>query len=52
MKRYRITYRDLDPCCPLFTMHVKAWDREHALMKFQDADPDDDGWLVISIERV
>jgi len=52
MHKYRIKYRDLDPGCPVFTMHVKAYDRGHAEELFWDSDSGDDGWLIVSIKKV
>jgi len=52
VKRYRITYRDADPGCPLFTWVTRAHDEEHALRRFYESDDDPEGWVVVKIERV
>ncbi len=52
MKRYRIRYRDMDECCPMFSLVLKAYDREHAEERFWDMADGDDGWVILSIERV
>lgn len=57
MKLFIIKYTDdYDPCCPVFTTTVRAFNREHAEMKFYDdavdAHPEweNGGWKIISIE--
>lgn len=50
MRRYRITYRDADPGCPLFTWITRAYDEEHALRRFYESDDDPEGWIVVKIE--
>lgn len=52
VRRYRVTYRDRDPACPLFTWDCNAVDRNHAKDKFLDSDPDDEDWEIVSIERI
>ena len=49
MRIYRITYRDEDPGCPLFTMRIRAADPAHAEERFFDA-PDAEGWVIVKIE--
>lgn len=51
MYRYRITYRDTDPACPLFTWITRAHDEEHALDRFYESDDDPEGWIVVKVER-
>jgi hypothetical protein len=52
MNRYRIHYRDKDPCCPVFRCIIRAYNREHAEEKFWEADPNDMDWTLIKIERI
>jgi len=48
--QYQVTYRDIDPGCPLFSATYWAYDAKHALDRFWDSSPDDD-WKVISVKR-
>jgi len=50
MKRYRVRYRDNDPCCPVFSCIVKAYDREH--LEERLADFDYEGWKVLSTKAL
>lgn len=50
MLDYRITYRDDDASSPTFTARVRAYNREHAALKFLDCD--DDGWQIVKIARI
>lgn len=52
MRRYRITYRDTDPGCPLFTWTCHAYDVEHALDRFWGSGDGDNDWTVIKVERL
>jgi hypothetical protein len=51
MKTYKIQYRDKCPNCPVFTLRVNAYNREHAReLFFEMGDfPDDESWEIISI---
>jgi hypothetical protein len=48
--KFKILYRDLDPGCPTFVMHVLAYDRDHAEEKFWDSNPEDYDWEILDIE--
>lgn len=48
MRRYRITYRDEDPCSPHFAWHCRAENKEHAVEQFLDG-PDADGWEILTV---
>jgi ribosomal protein L20A (L18A) len=48
MKKYVITYKDLDPGCPDFRIVIRAFSEDHAVEKFY-ADGDD--WDIVSIRR-
>ena len=49
--RFRVHYRDKgDECCPLLTWTCWAYNYDHCYEKFWDSD--DDGWRVVSVERV
>ena len=50
--RYAIDYTDShNPCCPIFTQCVWAYNLEHAEIKFFDS-PDADGWKIITLRRL
>lgn len=49
--RFRIKYRDrFDPGSPDFDTFTWAYDQSHAEDRFLDSD--DDGWKIISIDKV
>lgn len=50
---YVIRYRNKDDdACPVFAWHCRAYDRDHAVEKFWDTGDGDDGWDILSVERV
>lgn len=51
LKLFDIEYQDESGDSPVFTQRVKAYDREHAEMKFYDS-PDADGWVILRIRSV
>jgi ribosomal protein L20A (L18A) len=48
MKKYVITYKDLDPGCPDFRTVIRAFSEDHAVEKFY---VDGDDWDIVSIRR-
>lgn len=57
LKKYSVSYTDDgDPCCPVFTTTVKAFNKERAEMKFYDRaaaeapEWENGGWKIVSIK--
>lgn len=50
LKFFEIDYQDESGDSPVFTWRTKAYDAEHAEMKFYDFDGD--GWVILKIREI